>query len=181
MRYCCPFLIAALLIASFLQPAFADTASSTSFKIERGVVDIGGGSATSTGFDLKSSIGQPGTGISTSTSFILRGGFLYFAVPTTTVTTTPPAPTPTPSPLSGGGGGGTGYYLLPFFKRGEVIAPEVIKVCDFSKDGRCNITDLSIILYYYERTGPSVALYDLNRNGAVDFPDISIMIYYWTG
>lgn len=161
----------------------ADVATSTNFSIERGVIDVGGGRATSSGFGLEQSVGQAGTGISTSTSFILRGGFLYFEEPVAAPAPEPapsPAPAPAPSGGSGGGGGGTGF-ILPSIIRREPLPPEVIALCDFSGDGRCNIIDLSILLYYYERSGPEIARYDLNQNNVVDFPDISVLMYYWTG
>ena len=58
---------------------------------------------------------------------------------------------------------------------------EVVALCDFNEDSRCNIIDLSILLFFYERSGPEIARYDLNQNNAVDFPDISVMMFYWTG
>ena len=160
----------------------ADLATSTSFQIERGVIDVGGGRATSSGFLLEQSVGQAGTGISTSTSFVLRGGFLYFVEPAAPggATSVPPTPPPTISPGSGGGGGGSGFVLPPIVRR-EPLPPEVTALCDFNEDGRCNIIDLSILLFFYEKSGAEIARYDLNENKAVDFPDISVMMFYWTG
>lgn len=57
----------------------------------------------------------------------------------------------------------------------------VVQQVDFSGDCWVDIVDLSILLYYYEQTGPTVSRFDLNDNNAVDFPDISIMMFYWTG
>jgi hypothetical protein len=88
---------------------------------------------------------------------------------------------------SGGGGGGTGYPATGTLPT-PILGPPAKSGCeaeyaigDFNCDGRVDIVDLSIILYYYQRSGASVARYDLNRNGTVDFPDISIMMYHWTG
>ncbi|MDE2019281.1 MAG: hypothetical protein KGJ13_02955 [Patescibacteria group bacterium] len=90
----------------------------------------------------------------------------------------------------GGGGGGTGYYgssSVPVMTSTPPVPPQSTrcdnqaKIGDFNCDGKVNLVDLSIFLYYYGRSGPSVARYDLDHNGTVDFPDISIMMYHWTG
>jgi len=159
---------------------YADLATSTNFVIERGVIDTGGGEATSTSFRSRSSIGQPGTGISSSTSFILRGGFLYFAegapaVSTSVSTTTVPAPAPAPS------AGTSGPYPIAGLRPHRAPTPEQINVCDFNADKRCNIIDLSIMLFYYQQTGRTIARYDLDSNGIVDFRDVSVLMFYWTG
>ena len=174
--------IFALLIGFFVLflPAAgkADFATSTSFILERGVIDTGGGRATSGGYGLETSIGQPGIGISSSTSFILRGGFLNFSVsaPSVATTTTPTSTATTSTP-----GGNTGFTAPSAPGTPPVITPEIIKACDFNDDSRCNIVDLSIMLYYYEEKGPTIVRYDLNSNLAVDFPDVSVLMYYWTG
>jgi len=49
---------------------------------------------------------------------------------------------------------------------------------DLNKDGRVNLTDFSILLYYW---GTDNACADQNQNGVVDLVDFSIMMYYWTG
>ena len=147
----------------------ADQSTSTSFKIETGVIDTGGSRATGTGFGLQTSIGQPGTGISTSTSFILRGGFLNFPALVTAVATSA-ATTSQPS------GGNSGVSAL------ETLTPrEIIRKCDFNNDNRCDIVDLSILLFHYSQTGSRIARYDLNLNERIDFPDVSVLMFYWTG
>ena len=160
------FVFAVFLVAPFA--ARADQATSTSFKIETGVIDVGGSQATSSGFNLRTSLGQPGTGISTSTSFLLRGGFLNFPLIVVVAPVATSAPSGT-SNLSVGGGPGP-----------EEILRALVK-CDLNSDTRCNIIDLSIMLFYYDRTGAAISRYDLNGNGRIDFPDISIIMYYWTG
>ncbi len=57
---------------------------------------------------------------------------------------------------------------------GEVPCPEA----DLNHDGKVNITDFSILLYYW---GTDDACADQNQNGIVDLIDFSIMMYYWTG
>lgn len=49
---------------------------------------------------------------------------------------------------------------------------------DLNKDGRVNLTDFSIMMYYW---GTDNACADQNQNGIVDLVDFSIMMYYWTG
>jgi len=89
----------------------------------------------------------------------------------------------------GGGGGGTGYFVTgtvpvatsPYNPPVSSYCDAQAKIGDFNCDGRVNIIDLSIFLYYYARSDSGAARYDLNRDGTVDFPDISIMMYHWTG
>lgn len=49
---------------------------------------------------------------------------------------------------------------------------------DLNQDGKVNITDFSILLYYW---GTNNACADQNHNGSVDLIDFSIMMYNWTG
>ena len=162
--------IAVLILFVLAVPFFvaAQFASSTTYQIERGVVDDGGGRSTSTTFDERGSIGQPGTGVSSSTTYQIRGGFLHFAVPTVATTS---VVTPSPTVILTGGGSGPR----------PPVSPEIIQSCDFNDDGKCNLVDLSIMLFFFERSGPSIARYDLNVNNRVDFPDVSVLMFYWTG
>jgi len=60
-------------------------------------------------------------------------------------------------------------------------AVEVESSCagaDLNGDGKVNITDFSILLYYW---GTDNECADQNSNGTVDLIDFSIMMYYWTG
>ncbi len=57
---------------------------------------------------------------------------------------------------------------------GEVPCPEA----DLNHDGRVNLTDFSILLYYW---GTDNTCADQNQNGNVELIDFSIMMYYWTG
>ena len=181
-------LLACLLFVPIFQPlaVFGDLGTSTSFRMERTVIDAGGGRGTSTSFSGESSIGQAGTGISSSTSFILRGGFLYLGEPVLLPPSSPTPPTSPPASPSGGsnsGGGSGGVYPLTLPKE-KPLSPEVVtailKHCDFNGDGRCDIVDFSILLYYYGRTGSAIARYDLSNNGRVDFYDVSVIMYYWS-
>lgn len=71
--------------------------------------------------------------------------------------------------------------VLSFTKSGEAIVKEETGACsgaDLNKDGKVNITDFSILLYYW---GSNNACADQNSSGNVDLTDFSIMMYYWTG
>ena len=53
------------------------------------------------------------------------------------------------------------------------------KITDFNSDGRVNILDLSILLYFIEQPSLAISHYDLNKDNKIDFIDISILFYYW--
>ncbi len=62
--------------------ALADTASSTSFSIESGVINSGGGQfATSANFSSPGTLGEPTLGLSQSATFRIEPGFLAFVTP----------------------------------------------------------------------------------------------------
>ncbi len=67
-----------------------------------------------------------------------------------------------------------GFYIGEGVPPGEPICPRA----DLNKDGRTNLIDFSILLYWWGRDN---ACSDQNQNGIVDLPDFSIMLYYWTG
>jgi hypothetical protein len=52
---------------------------------------------------------------------------------------------------------------------------------DLNCDGSVNLTDFSILLYYWQKTNPANARADINRDGRVTIIDFSIMLYQWTG
>jgi hypothetical protein len=49
---------------------------------------------------------------------------------------------------------------------------------DLNKDGKVNLFDFSILLYYW---GTDNSCADQNQDGTVNLVDFSIMMYYWTG
>jgi hypothetical protein len=51
---------------------------------------------------------------------------------------------------------------------------------DITNDGRVNISDFSILVYWINRKGPPAKV-DLNGDGKVNLVDFSILAYYWTG
>jgi hypothetical protein len=71
--------------------------------------------------------------------------------------------------------------ILSFTKDGEELTEDEGVACpgaDLNRDGKVNITDFSILLYYW---GTDDACADQNSNGNVDLIDFSIMMYHWTG
>ena len=53
---------------------------------------------------------------------------------------------------------------------------------DLNVDGRVNIVDFSILLFYWGGDGAdAVPSPDINHDGTVNLTDFSIMIFYWTG
>lgn len=52
---------------------------------------------------------------------------------------------------------------------------------DINGDGKVNITDFSILMYFWNKASPSNACADINGDGKVNLQDFSIMLYWWTG
>lgn len=63
-----------------------------------------------------------------------------------------------------------------------ILATEVTPTAkaDMSGDGRVNLTDFSMMAYWYKRSAPP-AVFDLNNDGVVTIADFSILAFYWTG
>lgn len=63
-----------------------------------------------------------------------------------------------------------------------VLAPPVKRPLkgDFNEDGRVNVVDFSVLLYWFGNSSPPLTV-DLNRDSIVDVVDFSIMTYDWTG
>lgn len=55
------------------------------------------------------------------------------------------------------------------------------RTADSNCDGRVNLTDFSILLYFWQQTNPSNGRVDINGNSRVDVVDFSIMLFQWTG
>ncbi len=51
---------------------------------------------------------------------------------------------------------------------------------DPNRNGRVNLIDFSIMLFWYEKPNPPVAI-DCNSDGVVNLKDFSILMYFWTG
>lgn len=51
---------------------------------------------------------------------------------------------------------------------------------DCSLDRKINLTDFSILAYWYGRENPPICI-DTNKDGKINLVDFSILAYYWTG
>jgi len=67
--------------------------------------------------------------------------------------------------------------VLAFYV-GKEIHELICPGADLNKDGKVNLIDFSILLYWWGREDPCA---DQNQDGIVNLPDFSIMLYYWTG
>ncbi len=70
------------------------------------------------------------------------------------------------------------YSKVLGFYVGKFGVEEICPRADFNKDGKTNLIDFSIMLYWWGKYNPCV---DPNQNGIVDLPDFSILMYWWTG
>jgi len=174
-----------LIFVVFRVPAAQATEfTSPSFKVLDPVLDIFGGESQSTSFIQLQAGGQLSIGISTSSSFILKSGFLYFPGPPT------PAPSPSVSPAPIGGVGLGGARLFPASPPPRRPTPRFV---DLNGDGRINLIDVSILLYWWAKNVTPQALAaiglpafdfpspDINADLRVDIVDLSIILFYWTG
>lgn len=67
--------------------------------------------------------------------------------------------------------------VLAFYV-GKYKVGEICPKADFNKDGKTNLVDFSILLYWWGKYNPCV---DMNGDGIVNLPDFSILMYWWTG
>ncbi|HBG68888.1 hypothetical protein A2W67_02765 [Candidatus Nomurabacteria bacterium RIFCSPLOWO2_02_40_28] len=74
----------------------------------------------------------------------------------------------------GSGGGQNNIIIVTEKEKKQILA-----IADFNNDNKVNILDLSVLLYYYGKSGSSIDSYDLKKDGVIDFKDVSIMFYYW--
>ncbi len=72
----------------------------------------------------------------------------------------------------------SGFSRAVSFYVGKVGGEPACAEADLNHDGRVNLTDFSILLFYW---GTDNECADQNQNGIVDLVDFSIMMYYWTG
>jgi len=70
---------------------------------------------------------------------------------------------------------------LTFLVLAPVVPPSKCRGADLNFDGKINIIDFSILLYFWHSTTPENICTDINQDGIVDLVDFSIMMYYWTG
>lgn len=89
------------------------------------------------------------------------------------VSATPTAAGPTPGIIVG---------VPPGVRPPPTLPPEVERL-DCTGDGRIDMRDFSILLYFFNDR-PRTALsrcYDFNGDNVIDLADASILLYYWTG
>lgn len=72
----------------------------------------------------------------------------------------------------------SGFSKSISFTVGEQTQTSKCANADLNSDKRVNLTDFSILLFYW---GTNNACADQNNNGKVDLTDFSIMMYHWTG
>lgn len=120
------------------------------------------------------------TGLTNGTTyyFVIRSlaGTLVLAK-STEVSAAPNGATPTPTPAPSGGGG-----IVSILKR-LIPEPEparILKLTDLNGDGKIDIADFSILLFYFNKPISIASRYDLNTDGIIDIIDASILFYYWT-
>ena len=67
------------------------------------------------------------------------------------------------------------------FKVGTKTVKKVLPG-DSNKDGRVNITDFNILLFWWNKTTTqALDIADIDEDKRVDLKDLSIMLFYWTG
>ena len=54
------------------------------------------------------------------------------------------------------------------------------KTADLNCDGAVNLTDFSILLFFWQKKNPSNARADINADGQVTIVDFSVMLFQWT-
>lgn len=70
------------------------------------------------------------------------------------------------------------YSKVLAFYVGKYGIAEISPKADFNKDGKTNLVDFSVMLYWWGKYNPAV---DMNQDGIVNLPDFSILMYWWTG
>lgn len=75
----------------------------------------------------------------------------------------------------------TGFSNYTYFGVGEVAATGQSSA-DLSRDGKVNLTDFSILLFWWNTNGgDSNPPADINRDAKVNLTDFSILLFNWTG
>jgi hypothetical protein len=78
------------------------------------------------------------------------------------------------------GGAETQFSAYTFYGVGQTA--DVPLNADLNRDGRINLTDFSILLFWWNSSGgDSDPPADINRDGRVNLTDFSIMLFNWTG
>jgi len=61
-----------------------------------------------------------------------------------------------------------------------LVLPRKCRGADLDFDGKVNIVDFSILMYFWHSISPENICADINQDGIVDLVDFSIMMYWWT-
>jgi hypothetical protein len=73
----------------------------------------------------------------------------------------------------------TNYSNYTFYGVGQ---PVTQRTADLNRDGKVNLVDFSILLYWWNTDGGnSNPPADINADGRVSLTDFSIMLFQWTG
>ncbi len=70
------------------------------------------------------------------------------------------------------------YSKVLSFYIGKYKVGEIAPKADFNKDGKTNLVDFSVLLYWWGKYNPAV---DQNQDGIVNLADFSILMYHWSG
>lgn len=70
---------------------------------------------------------------------------------------------------------------IPFGKLSTVTPSSCSKNGDLNNDGRTNIIDFSILLFFWNQKTPKNACADINKDNVVNIFDFSIMLFWWNG
>lgn len=68
----------------------------------------------------------------------------------------------------------------------SVVSQTVVDVCigkaagDINCDGQVNLTDFSILLFYWKQSQPANARADINGDSIVNLTDVSILLFNWS-
>jgi hypothetical protein len=77
-------------------------------------------------------------------------------------------------------GASTNFSQFTFYGVGQEA--DVPLNADLNRDGRVNLTDFSILLFWWNSNGgASDPPADINRDGRVTLTDFSILLFNWTG
>lgn len=159
------------LVVPFL--VFADEFISADFKVLDPVL-FPGGYSTSDDFKLHGVMAQPAIGLGEGIDFNVRGGFLYFPAPGGD--DEPPLPPPPP---------GDGI-ILDLLRKFIPPVPKLLPVTegrppcftDVNCDGKINLVDLSIFLFFTSQPAPNPV--DFNNDSKVNIKDLSMLFFDWT-
>ena len=120
------------------------------------------------------------TGLTNGTAyyFVVRAEDAFGnSIATSSEVSATPAAAAAPAPS--GGGGGIIETLLKIIGRPQAAPPLRPRQPDLNGDGKIDLADLSILMYYTSRDDAYLA--DLTNDRRVDIKDLSALFFSWTG